>query len=1425
MAKTATFEIVINGIKESISAVDSLNKQLDALEKKIDALAKKNVNVSASGGGSNAKALDEEAKMLQKIDELHQKVAASEKAEYQELLHAKEELKEYQTIAKSLAAQDNLKSGVNNLNTMQGMKAQLHDLKAAMQTVDVGGDQFRQWATEANELTQKLKDIEASYGTFSRNVGNYANGVADGLQKVVIKVGETERTFESAREASRTLNNELKNMAVNGQQGTKEYDELNDAVKQLNSTLKDVEVSSAAMDNLLDTMQGITAIASMSEGLSALFGLDNSAIEESIQKLVALQNVLQGLETIRKQMQTQEGIGLLLSKGNKAVDAFAAKLLKVDKGAAAASKSVKLLSTSLKLLGGAGIAAAIIAITVAIDKMKKSVENMRDAINKNMDGFEAGAQAYAKAKFELEGYIRKIDEFKGTKKAEKQLIEEVTKKYDIHNKNIKNAKDLKEFLIKMSPAYLESVRAEAETMAYAAAQANLYARNLVLLEKQKRLQAFLDRNGGFLGGPAVAEAAEDLREVENELKENAAAIDELGKKTEEAGKKAAEAQKKLVDLGVGGGREKNIKDNSKKIEDTVKKVEQNIAKARVDAMKQGLTKTLAQLQLERNRRIEEAKKTGYKVAEQIELINNEFDKKELDARVKHHTDLINEEKRYAKELEELHKNTWQMEMNNSQLMHERELQDRIRNVIKNIGEGGKNDKINTLTYEYDLMIKYTNTLISRYIELKDSIKQADTVLKMFNEDSNAQTINGKTKSAWEEQIKNFERELKTVEAEVKKIIPNIDEFISEKTIVSDIQKAISARLQIRRDYYKQLEEYSDKYYKKEKTRITEEIETETQALIDAENERHEALAKMFDDTGLLPNSYLKQFKELKEASKDLLKGQSESDVAWYLGGKFMPKFNEWIDNMEKAAKEGKANMDDYIQYTSSELYQSYIKVKNDYDNFMESYKKASKDQKASMSKELEEWTDKMNVAYYKYFNAVETEFTEHENRMKVIKNNGDEQLKKANQESLENQRKNIVSYYSNMATEYERAMAGIRNNMNDLQTNDWGLINYTYEKKKLQDLQTANTVVMSKIARDKEELVQKLKDNKISFEDFDAAIDRLNTMEVQVQDIGGQLVQEMKRLPEELWRGIDQWLQQIGQAATSIIQSLADITDATIQNELDALDEQTKALEEALDKQRELTQKYSDDVNAIEDELATARGDRRQNLIDQLNAQMEAQRNSLAQEKKMEKEKDALDKRRDDLEFKQKMNQWEASQLTAKINAALAISNAAVNTWPIPAIPMMALATAVGAAQVAAVMAAKPKRYASGGLLEGPSHNQGGIRAGNVELEGNEYVVNKQTAMQNLPLMNFINSRRKRIDLDDIVEFYSTGIKKNVSIANKTKFADGGMLPTFRSDVDFEGNVLRAIEKYNERNVVVSVVDIINKSDNVKSVQALAGLS
>lgn len=48
--------------------------------------------------------------------------------------------------------------------------------------------------------------------------------------------------------------------------------------------------------------------------------------------------------------------------------------------------------------------------------------------------------------------------------------------------------------------------------------------------------------------------------------------------------------------------------------------------------------------------------------------------------------------------------------------------------------------------------------------------------------------------------------------------------------------------------------------------------------------------------------------------------------------------------------------------------------------------------------------------------------------------------------------------------------------------------------------------------------------------------------------------------------------------------------------------------------------------------------------------------------------------------------------------------------------------------------------YAAGGILQGPSHDMGGIRTAMGELEGGEFVVNRRATMNFLPLLNQINA-------------------------------------------------------------------------------------
>lgn len=442
MAAQKVYQIQINGLTESVKAVDALNESLKTLEARIKALEGKTVSVgsSSSGGGSKStstSSLSEEAKLEKQIQQLEEKRVAHSKEIYQNYLAAKDVLKETEKDQKQIAASERIAAKTYS-NTISGMKQELADIKQVMQTVDLGDtDQLDKMVNRAKELNDKLKEIEQSYGQFGRNVGNYASA-AEGFKGLHMEVAGTVHEFDNARQALKTLQGELRTLQVKKDQGillseeeAKRFKELPDVVAQLASSIAD---AGKPMDSLLDTMQSFTALAQVGKGFSTFFGLDNSAIDESIQKLVALQNAMQGLQAIQKQLQTTEGLGKVFAQGNKSIDSFVAKITGakvgmdgLEKSTKLGTTSVRLFSTALKGLASAGVLAVITAVFYAIEKgvewlkewisgdadlvsaedaLTASIEQQNKVLNENVDliqkRLDAGEISKEQAKVETE---------------------------------------------------------------------------------------------------------------------------------------------------------------------------------------------------------------------------------------------------------------------------------------------------------------------------------------------------------------------------------------------------------------------------------------------------------------------------------------------------------------------------------------------------------------------------------------------------------------------------------------------------------------------------------------------------------------------------------------------------------------------------------------------------------------------------------------------------------------------------------------------------------------------------------------------------------------------------------------------------------------------------------------------------------------
>jgi hypothetical protein len=90
-------------------------------------------------------------------------------------------------------------------------------------------------------------------------------------------------------------------------------------------------------------------------------------------------------------------------------------------------------------------------------------------------------------------------------------------------------------------------------------------------------------------------------------------------------------------------------------------------------------------------------------------------------------------------------------------------------------------------------------------------------------------------------------------------------------------------------------------------------------------------------------------------------------------------------------------------------------------------------------------------------------------------------------------------------------------------------------------------------------------------------------------------------------------------------------------------------------------------------------------------------------------------------------------------------------------------------------------------------------------------------------LLEYINSKKAKVNIGDLIEFYGgEKVRKNVTSV-KTKFADGGAIPTL-SSIDYSDRLIKVVEDYSNRPVQVAVVDIIDRTQEVNDVKVLAGL-
>lgn len=257
-----------------------------------------------------------------------------------------------------------------------------------------------------------------------------------------------------------------------------------------------------------------------------------------------------------------------------------------------------------------------------------------------------------------------------------------------------------------------------------------------------------------------------------------------------------------------------------------------------------------------------------------------------------------------------------------------------------------------------------------------------------------------------------------------------------------------------------------------------------------------------------------------------------------------------------------------------------------------------------------------------------------------------------------------------------------------------------------------------------------------------------------------------------------------------VMQGISDVFQA----QADAISRNIEQIDKEIDRSERQIQRHQNNITNYMHMAEMERGAERDALIQAAKDEQEVMKQKEKAEDEARKKKEKLEKEQKVAEFKAKKTNLANQLLQGLANTALGVTQALAQTPPASYV-MAALTGAMGAIQTGIISTQMGKlKMANGGLLDGPLHSQGGIPVGNtgVEVEGGEYVVNRRSTAEYLPLLEAINERGRR------------------------RYADGGQLelPSMNTT-----NELLARMNISP---VVSVVDITRASNRLSSVQVLS---
>lgn len=1431
---TKTFEIEINGISQSVSAVDALLAKLDALDDKINSLSDVDTSEMRSSLEAIRKELETNADnwedISDRIEDVTQDINSLERA--------------YNGLDNPFKVQD-----IRQYNEeVQDISESIKDVEKAAEKIDgLGG-----LSTDLQRATAGAEDLANSLNKVQRAEDQLGT-------KLNVNIGGLSLQFDDVNQAIGVLEDKLYQLASSGQRSSKEFAEITQQVVSLRQAVVAVDneidnAFSGGLNRLIGGFESLASVASIGEGLNQLFGIQG--LDESIQKFTALSLILQGIRNIQIDLADKASVA---AKAYKALSTVAEPLGNLlTKPFEAASKSFTNFTNNFKY---ADLVGKLNELTKVIDGDTYSAfQNLHYDLIRISNDFNQIPQSVKDAALKLgdvEPILQHIEDLfvfgdltdEQAEKARKAVEEfrqglgDATIEAGLINKKIQ---ELNKVLLDNGVVFVDGVP-----------KINLFQKGLIKLAAGVKVVAAAFKT--------LAKSTIILAALQLAMEALTWVFDKISAAwTKFAGDDSLVGQFETTTQAIEATNNSLNKyiTNLQKLSDTKVISNQTRINESIEEYTKALNKAIASQQALNTARERGAKpldlsagNTWFTGAEikTMEDFTKQFEI--LQKAVQAGTDRFKVLKDESKEVQKQFGGNWFNEFWNT-----------ASDAAADFGEVQK-AVISDIQYRISTLdLSKGEEEIKKFLDLLDTPMYQTSLAnieKLFPEDEYAKVLAANIK-----QIQDYYSQISNLQKEAEVEAQRNMEQITSNNIAAIRNRFQRERAELENNYQKELKDAADN--EELKASITNKYNTQRQALLKSQGNEVRNIQNQINSNEIaaMQDGFQKRLAELENSRQQELQSARDSEI---LVGEQVAAINKKYDAQVLQAKKEfyesrKKLMQDYTnQYRQlwreiadieAEIATSKVNVRaqdqmealgfneENIDNIRNYYnqirdianeqaKKIAEINKeqtqigtdSSIEEENQRNRERLEVIKQNYEDglltkeeydkAVQDENDVHYKKLETITRQGEQKLVEIQKEYDQTAKNNNITAINERISAINEAYSNV-----DVQakTSKLGIIDYGATKKELEKAKGEYSTILKQIGVERDNLQKSFDSKEISFGDFRQAKKELDSLEQDVIQSQQIIEQQLDTLLTTVVQSITQYVGQYVSALGDIWSTYNDIQMMRFEQEQARLEEEYDMLEEAYQKQEELTQKHTDKLADIEDELKTSRGDRRAHLIEQLNAEREAQLASLQEEQKIEKEKEINQKKQDALEKKRREQEKKNAIVQATINTFTAVTNAlAVQPWFV-GLALSAVALAMGTAYVAQI---KKQKYAKGGLLKGNSHANGGIPVGQtgIEVEGDEYVINKNSTKKNLPLIDYINRSNKRLTKEDLLNWYDSG-KQNVTKQTKTKFATGGVIPTLPNQSQEQTIVIE-----DDRPIVAQIVDIVNSADNYRQIQVLSGLS